>query len=73
MKIINRLTTLSLTVMLCVATQLQAADVDLATAQNAAKAFMSKQVANGRLRAAAATNLQLVKAEASVAKPNAVD
>ena len=73
MKISKLLKLLSFALMLCMTTQLQAADVDLATAQNAAKAFMSKQVANGRLRAAAATNLQLVKAEASVAKPTAVD
>ena len=73
MKTFNLLKLASLALMLCVTTQLQAADVDLATAQNAAKAFMSKQVANGRLRAPAATNLQLVKAEPSVAKPSAVD
>ena len=63
----------SLALVLCMATQLQAADVDLATAKNAAKSFMAKQVANGRLRAAATSNLELVKAEASVAKPDAVD
>ncbi len=34
---------------------------------------MNKQVANGRLRAAAATGLKLAKAEASVANPKAVD
>ena len=73
MKISKLLKLLSLVLMLCVTTQVQAADVDLATAQNAAKAFLTKQVANGRLRAAAATNLQLVKAEASVAKPTAID
>ena len=59
--------------MLCVATQLPAADVDLATAQQAARSFLAKQVTNGRLNAPAATNLKLVKAEASVAKPSAVD
>ena len=73
MKTIKLLKMSLLALSLCVTTQVQAADVDLATAQNAAKAFMTKQVANGRLRAAAATNLQLVKAEKSVAKPTAVD
>ncbi len=73
MEIFNRLKLLSLALMLCVTTQLQAADVDLAAAQNAAKAFLTKQVAGGRLKAPAATNLKLVKAEASVAKPTAVD
>ena len=73
MKISNLLKMSLLTLTLCVTTQLQAADVDLATAQSVAKAFMTKQVANGRLRAPAATNLQLVKAEPSVAKPSAVD
>ena len=73
MKLINRLKVLSLALMVCASTQLQAADVDLATAQKAARSFMTKQVANGRLRAPAATNLQLVKAEPSVAKPSAVD
>ena len=73
MDIFNRLKLLSLALMLCVTTQLQAADVDLATAQNAAKSFLTRQVANGRLKAPAATNLKLVKAEASVAKPTAVD
>ncbi len=63
----------SLALMLCVATQLQAADVDLATAQNVAKKFMTKQVANGRLKAAAASNLKLAKAEPSVFNPKAVD
>ncbi len=73
MKFTNLLRLSLLALTLCATTQLQAADVDLATAQNAAKAFMNKQVATGRLRAAAATNLQLVKAEKSVAKPTAVD
>ena len=50
-----------------------AADVDLTKAQSAAKSFMSKQVANGRLKVSAANNLKLVKAETSVAKPTAVD
>lgn len=54
-------------------TTAMAADVDLTKAQSVARAFMSKQVANGRLRAAAASNLKLVKAESSVAKPSAVD
>ena len=74
MKFFNRLKKWSsLALMLCVAMQVQAADVDLATAQNVAKSFMAKQVANGRLRAAATSNLKLIKAEASVAKPDAVD
>ncbi len=73
MKLINLLKMSSLALMLCAATQLQAADVNLATAQNAAKSFLTRQVANGRLKAPAATNLKLVKAEASVAKPTAVD
>ena len=63
----------ALALVLCMSTQLQAADVDLATAKNAAKSFLAKQVANGRLRAAATSNLKLVKAEASVAKPEATD
>ena len=50
-----------------------AADIDLTTAQSVARSFMSKQVANGRLRAAAASNLKLAKAEASVVNPKVVD
>ena len=74
MKIFKRLTMLSsLALLLCLSTQMQAADVDLATAKNAAKSFMAKQVANGRLRAAATSNLELAKAEASVVNPKAVD
>ncbi len=73
MEFFNRLKLLSLALLLGAATQLQAADVDLAAAQNAAKAFLNKQVASGRLNAPAATSLKLVKAEASVAKPSAVD
>ncbi len=73
MKVINLLKMSSLALMMCATTQLQAADVTLAAAQNAAKSFLTKQVANGRLKAPAATNLKLVKAEASVAKPTAVD
>ena len=74
MKIFNQLKkVLSLALILCLATQMQAADIDLAKAQSAAKSFMTKQVANGRLQAAAASNLKLVKAEASVANPKAVD
>ena len=52
---------------------MQAADINLATAQNAAKSFLSRQVAHGRLNAAATNNLKLVKAEASVFNPKAVD
>ena len=73
MKIFKRLTLLSSLALLLSTTQLQAADIDLATAQNLAKSFMAKQVANGRLRAAATSNLKLAKAEASVANPQAVD
>jgi hypothetical protein len=74
MKIFNQLKkVLSLALILCLATQMQAADIDLAKAQSAAKSFMTKQVANGRLQATAASNLKLVKAEASVANPKAVD
>ena len=53
--------------------QMSAADVNLATAQNVANAFMNRQVANGRLRASAVSNMKLVKAEASVFNPKAVD
>ena len=55
------------------AMSLSAADVTTTQAQAAANAFLKKQVATGRLKAAAASNLQLVKAEKSVAKPTAVD
>jgi hypothetical protein len=55
------------------ALSLSAADVSTSQAQAAASAFINKQVAAGRLKAAAAGNLQLVKAEKSVAKPEAVD
>jgi len=55
------------------ALQMSAADVSTTQAQAAASAFLKKQVATGRLKAAAASNLQLVKKEMSVAKPAAVD
>ena len=55
------------------AMMLSAADITPSQAQAAANAFLNKQVAAGRLKASAASNLQLVKAEASVAKPTAVD
>ena len=55
------------------AMMVSAADVTPSQAQAAAKAFLNKQVATGQLKASAASNLQLVKAEASVAKPTAVD
>ena len=55
------------------ATQVQAADIDLATAKNVAKSFMAKQVTNGQLKTEAASNLKLVKAEPSVFNPKAVD
>ena len=53
--------------------QMSAADVTSSQAQAAANAFISKQVKAGSLNATAANNLKLVKAEASVAKPTAVD
>ncbi len=55
------------------ALQMSAADVSTSQAQALANAFLNKQVASGRLKASAASNLQLVKAEKSVAKPTAVD
>ena len=55
------------------ALQVSAADVTPSQAKAAANAFLAKQVKAGNLKASAATNLQLVKAEASVAKPTAVD
>ena len=55
------------------ALQMSAADVTPSQAKAAANAFLAKQVKAGNLKASAATNLQLVKAEASVAKPSAVD
>ena len=64
---------LSVLTLVLVALQVSAADVDLAAAQNAAQSFMRKQVATGKLRAAAVANLSLVKAEPSVAKATAVD
>ena len=74
MKFFNRLKKWSsVALLLCMATQVQAADVNLATAQNVAKSFMTQQVAKGRLKAADFSNLQLVKAEASVFNPKAVD
>ena len=56
-----------------VALSVSAADVSLSQAQAAANSFLTKQVSAGQLRATAASNLQLVKAEASVARPTAVD
>ena len=53
--------------------QMSAADVTVSQAQAAANAFLTKQVKAGRLKASAASNLRLVKAEASVARPTAVD
>ena len=64
---------MSLALLMCLTFQLQAADVDLAKAQNVARSFMAKQVANGRLRASATSNLKLAKAEPSTFKPDAVD
>ena len=49
MKIFKQLKKLSsLALLLCLATPMQAADIDLATAKNVAKTFMAKQVTNGR-------------------------
>ena len=55
------------------ALSLSAADVTTSQAQAAASAFLNKRVAAGQMKASAASNLQLVKAEKSVAKPSAVD
>ena len=55
------------------ALQMSAADVTASQAQAAANAFLTKQVRAGNLRTSAASNLKLVKAEASVFKPTAVD
>ena len=55
------------------AMSLSAADVSASQAQAAANAFIKQQVATGHIKAAAASNLQLVKAEKSVAKPDAFD
>jgi hypothetical protein len=55
------------------ALQVSAADVSVSQAQAAANAFLTKQVKAGRLKASAASGLQLVKAEASVARPTSVD
>ena len=56
-----------------VALSVSAADVSLSQARAAANSFITKQVSTGQLKAAAASNLQLLKAEPSVAKPTAVD
>jgi len=55
------------------AMQMSAADVTQSQAQAAANAFLKKQVASGRLKAAAASNLKLAKAEKSVFNPAAND
>ena len=55
------------------ALQMSAADVSTSQAQAKASAFLKKQVAAGRLKSSAASSLRLVKAEASVARPAAVD
>ncbi|MBO4803804.1 MAG: C10 family peptidase [Muribaculaceae bacterium] len=65
--------TLFLVIAAFAAMSLSAADVTPAQAQAAANAFLTKQVASGHLKASSASNLQLVKAEKSVAKPTAVD
>ncbi len=64
---------LFLVVAVLTALQISAADVSSSQAQAAANAFLTKQVNAGRLKASAASNLRLVKAEASVARPAAVD
>ena len=53
--------------------QMSAADVTATQAQAAANSFLRKQVKAGSLNATAVNNLKLVKAEASVARPTAVD
>ncbi|MBR5118456.1 MAG: C10 family peptidase [Muribaculaceae bacterium] len=73
MKFFNLLKLSSLALVLCMAAQMQAADIDLTVAQNVARSFLSRQVATGHMKAEAAVNLKLVKAEASVANPDAVD
>ena len=55
------------------AMSLSAADVSTTQAQAVANAFLRKQVNTGHLKASAVSNLKLVKAEASVARPSAVD
>ncbi len=50
---------LVLLALLCIGTSGQAASVDQATAQNVARQFLVKSVANGRMRAAANANLTL--------------
>ena len=62
-----------LLVVVVTALQMSAADVTPAQAQAAANAFLTKQVAAGHLKASAVSNLQLVRKEASVAKPDAFD
>ena len=64
---------LSTVIVAIAAMNLWAADVSTSQAQAAANAFLRKQVTEGHLKASAATNLKLVKAEKSVAKPSAVD
>ena len=64
---------LLLVVAVLMALQMSAGDVTASQAQAAANAFLRKQVAAGHLKASAVSNLQLVKSEASVAKPTAVD
>ena len=64
---------LFLCVVVLTALQMSAADVSASQAQAAADAFLKKQVAAGHLKASAVSNLQLVLAEPSVAKPTAVD
>ena len=64
---------LLLIVALAATMQVSAADINLATAQNVAQSFLTRQVSNGHLRASAVSNLKLVKAEASVFNPKSVD
>ena len=64
---------LFLVVAVLMALQMSAGDVTASQAQAAANAFLRKQVAAGHLKASAVSNLQLVKSEASVARPTAVD
>ena len=53
--------------------QLSAADVTPSQAQAAANTFLKKQVATGRLKASAASDLRLAWSEKSVARPSATD
>ena len=55
------------------ALQVSAADVNANAALAKAQKFMNQSVQTGKMKAAAVQNLKLVKAEASIARPEAVD